>query len=327
MASATTTNAIQTPSQWAHAIAAAAGWPQTPSNITFLTYWAQAEGGNFDNTAAYNVLNTSQPATGSVNYQSGTSGGGVQSYTSWNEGINATIYNLQNGFSGNPQAYNPIVSALQQGNASQAFLSGSLTSSLNTWDPDGNDVAQLNKFYGGSAPADIDASGNKGGTNTGSNAPTTLMGDCHSYGLSKYGSSSCIFSIPLGPCFTTCEAKAVISGGALVSGAVLMLVGTALLFKGGLLGTLAKAGVSAVPGGATVLNLTGGQFARSRETRQAPATVRTSAAGPDEQGERENRAYMEGFFKASKPNHKPEGSRLNTNPAKGARYADTEGEF
>ena len=53
-----------TPSSWAGALLSAGGWPQTACNLGAVEAWERAEGGNWENSAAYNPLDTTQPEPG-----------------------------------------------------------------------------------------------------------------------------------------------------------------------------------------------------------------------------------------------------------------------
>ena len=99
-----------TPSSWAAALLSAGGWPQTPCNLSAVTAWEQAEGGNWQNTARFNPLDTTQPEPGSSAMNSAR----VQAYPSWQAGFTATLATLGNG------SYGPIRSALAAGTSAQA---------------------------------------------------------------------------------------------------------------------------------------------------------------------------------------------------------------
>jgi hypothetical protein len=66
-------------------------YPMNLYNIEGLVCWMVAEGG----TAAWNPLNTTQPMPGSSPLPGNTAG--VQEYTSYAQGIDATIKTLLNG--------------------------------------------------------------------------------------------------------------------------------------------------------------------------------------------------------------------------------------
>jgi hypothetical protein len=99
-----------TPASWARALLSAGGWPQTACNLAAVTAWENAEGGNWNNSAQYNPLDTTQPEPGSwpINYVN------VQAYPTWQEGFTATLATLGNG------NYPAILSALAAGNDAQA---------------------------------------------------------------------------------------------------------------------------------------------------------------------------------------------------------------
>lgn len=89
--------------------------PVTQNNINTLEDWQRAEGGagpQFgvkNNTANFNPFNTTQLEPGATSVNSV----GVKSYTSWAQGLQATVTTLQNG------RYNSIISDLQR-NAPEA---------------------------------------------------------------------------------------------------------------------------------------------------------------------------------------------------------------
>jgi hypothetical protein len=102
---------INTPYDFAVALLNALGDPLTPQNIGAIVSWEKAEGGNWGSPATYNPLNTTRtmPGSRSVN------GVGVQAYTSWSQGLSATVQTLQAG------AYRNILSALKSGTSEQAI--------------------------------------------------------------------------------------------------------------------------------------------------------------------------------------------------------------
>lgn len=93
--------------QWARQLLARLQITATTANVTALVAWARAEGGHWNNTAHYNPLNTTQSAPGATSMNSV----GVKAYTSWNEGLDATVETLQNGH------YTTILNALKSGSA------------------------------------------------------------------------------------------------------------------------------------------------------------------------------------------------------------------
>jgi hypothetical protein len=99
-----------TPQSFARAVLRAEGDPRTPCNMGAMLAWEAAEGGHWNNTATYNPLNTTLPEPGS----SPMNPVGVQSYTSWGQGLRATVDTLNNG------NYPGILAALSAGDDAQA---------------------------------------------------------------------------------------------------------------------------------------------------------------------------------------------------------------
>ncbi len=121
-----TTYNIKNPNDFANALLAELGLPDTKQNVTNIVGWESVEGGNWNNTAKFNPLNTSQPEPGSQNYNGGNQPG-VQSYGSWQEGLNATVSTLQAGNNGYPA----ILSAL---NTNQSWLNFAGAVQNSSWD-------------------------------------------------------------------------------------------------------------------------------------------------------------------------------------------------
>jgi hypothetical protein len=84
------------------------GFPVTASNVQAIMAWCQAESLP-GKGALFNPMNTTQGAPGASNFNSV----GVKNFTSYEQGLQATIKTLKNGH------YGPILQALQQG--SDAF--------------------------------------------------------------------------------------------------------------------------------------------------------------------------------------------------------------
>lgn len=121
-------SAITTPAEFSSNLLKAMGVPETKSNLQFLEAWCQREGGNWKNSATYNPLNTEYQLPGSANFGSHLVGqAGVQAYTSWDQGIQATIDTLRLPY------YKEIVQALQSGDAMAVNDAGGLLSALMTW--------------------------------------------------------------------------------------------------------------------------------------------------------------------------------------------------
>ena len=95
---------------WAQALLLAMRLPVTADNVAAITAWEMAEGGHWYNTAYYNPLNTTQDMPGATVFNSV----GVKAYTSWKQGLQATVKTLKNGY------YDGIIDALRRGNDSSA---------------------------------------------------------------------------------------------------------------------------------------------------------------------------------------------------------------
>jgi len=98
------------PSSWAQALLGYLGMPRTSQNLTAITAWELAEGGNWFNSARYNPLDTSMSEPGAADMNSV----GVKAYTSWAQGFTATVATLRNGL------YGPILAALRKGDSALA---------------------------------------------------------------------------------------------------------------------------------------------------------------------------------------------------------------
>jgi hypothetical protein len=94
-------------------------------------------------SAAYNLLNTTQPAIGATNYNSV----GVKNYTSYSQGINATAQTLQNGY------YPTLLNDLKSNNVADLTSNPLVTKELAIWGT-------------GKSGAQIAAAGTHGATDT-----------------------------------------------------------------------------------------------------------------------------------------------------------------
>jgi hypothetical protein len=106
---------------WAIALLQGLGIPQSTGAIAAIMHWEQEEGGNWHNQAKYNPLNTTYPEPGSSTFSSvGAGSASIRIYTSWHQGLDATVKTLENG------SYGPILTALKSGDynaVGQAVLS------------------------------------------------------------------------------------------------------------------------------------------------------------------------------------------------------------
>lgn len=121
--------ATVTPQEFAQAVLAGVGAPITSSNIAAIVGWEKAEGGAWGNDAAYNPLNTTLDAPGAQSINSA----GVKAYTSWQQGVTATVATLKNG------SYSGILSSLRAGN-DPAAVAAAIGSS--PWGTNAGTVAQ-----------------------------------------------------------------------------------------------------------------------------------------------------------------------------------------
>ena len=102
-------------SKWSTDLLHALGYPVTASNVAFLNAWQLGEG----TRARFNPLATTQPWSGAGKFNSV----GVRNYSSYEDGLAATVKTLRNG------RYTEILAALKSGNGTHAAVS----SQLNTW--------------------------------------------------------------------------------------------------------------------------------------------------------------------------------------------------
>ena len=277
---------ISTPEEAAKALLAHNGWPQTQSNINFLTAWYGAEGGNWRNTAKFNPWNTTLYTTGSTGM---INNAGVMAYNSWRSGISATSQTLNNG-------YPAIVSALQKGDATQQLQSNpAVQYDLQTWvaGPKGVGTASAQQYVKSiqanagdpqalaainSNPGTAQVAANAEPINSGSTPP--IMGPCDK--------KKCIVGTPfgVGGCLLDeCSAKAFVSGLLVAGGALVMLLGVAFVTKGTAVGSaLNPLSKSASKYGAT--KLLGGGVLTEKQAQKREATAHS-------QGHREGRKMAE----------------------------------
>jgi hypothetical protein len=94
-----------TPTSFAESLLRALGIKATAGSLKGVIGWEHAEGGNWNNAAKNNPLNTTLRAAGAKSINSV----GVKSYGSWEQGLAATVKTLKNG------KYAKILSALRSG--------------------------------------------------------------------------------------------------------------------------------------------------------------------------------------------------------------------
>lgn len=108
-----------TQEDFAKALITGLGGTPTAKSIQNVLMWEGKEGGNWHNTAKFNPLNTSYQEKGSTNFNTSKYGSGVQSYLSWQQGIDASIKTLT-GKDAQSRGYTDIVKSLVGGGASNA---------------------------------------------------------------------------------------------------------------------------------------------------------------------------------------------------------------
>lgn len=113
--------------QWAVAFLNAIGNNNPSQNvIDWVVNWTRFETAT-GSGASYNLLNTTQPESGSTVFNSV----GVQNYTSFQQGVQANASTLENGY------YPSLLSALQSNNEGALGFNGSpsqsVLSNLSTW--------------------------------------------------------------------------------------------------------------------------------------------------------------------------------------------------
>lgn len=124
---------IKNPQDFAVALLGELGAPDTKQNVTDVTAWVESEGGNWNNTAKYNPLDTTYQEPGSVSYDTGAAVPGIQAYTSWQEGLDATVKTLEDS---NPAyGYQAITTAIDDNEGWNALVDALKASS---WDGSGH---------------------------------------------------------------------------------------------------------------------------------------------------------------------------------------------
>jgi hypothetical protein len=108
--SATGPIVVNNPQDFAFALLRTLGDPLTLPNVGAIVAWCHREGGAWNSPAKFNPLNTSMKMPGSH----AINGSAVQSYTSWSQGLTATVATLNSG------AYRGILAALAAGSSTSA---------------------------------------------------------------------------------------------------------------------------------------------------------------------------------------------------------------
>src|SRR5262244_1348196 len=143
------------PKSWAEAVLAAGGWPKTDANIQSMIAWALNEGGG----GQFNPLNTTLSEPGASSFNSVN----VRNYTSWHQGVTATVATLQGSY------YGDIRSALKSGKGlGSGYYSGLATWSGMGYSNVGGTWAQAGKYMSGQAVPLPGGGGSSGGGGGGS---------------------------------------------------------------------------------------------------------------------------------------------------------------
>jgi hypothetical protein len=108
-----------TPPSWAQAFLAVDSLPQTACNLAAIEAWEAEEGGQWNNSASYNPLNTTYDGPGGSWLGDGKitatiNSAGVRAYDAWADGFTANLAALNNGL------YGGVLSALRAGDDAQA---------------------------------------------------------------------------------------------------------------------------------------------------------------------------------------------------------------
>lgn len=195
-----------TPHSWAVSLLQALGAPQTKANVDSIVSWEAAEGGNWRNTATYDPLNTTQVEPGSTPVNPI----GVQAYTSWSEGLNATVTTLHNG------DYNDILGALRSGKG----LLGRRFEGLSDWSGGNYDSIPARTGYGGGPGRGV------GQIQTAAATPASCAVSLPSYHLFFFFGPSVG-----GQCLLPkSNARAVLAIASLSAGGFIMALGLAMIF-------------------------------------------------------------------------------------------------
>ncbi|HXZ61247.1 MAG TPA: hypothetical protein VEG62_00795 [Acidimicrobiales bacterium] len=146
---------VYNPVDFANAFLNAISMPTTSDNIEAIMAWERAEGGNWENTAKFNPLDTTWPG-GGQSYDGSTSMNSVnvQAYKDWDDGVYATAMtitddgNYPDSFT-QDTGYDNVMSALAAGNNAANVTNAVDNSEWGTSNATGN----LGEPYNPSAPS------------------------------------------------------------------------------------------------------------------------------------------------------------------------------
>ena len=153
---------IRNPTDWANAFLGALGLPDTKQNVDNIVGWENSEGGNWHNTATFNPLDTTQREPGS-HVMGGGNTSGVQAYTSWQSGLDATVQTISAGDYGYPGILDALSKSVPWTQFTQAVAASS-------WGGAGNKYLEQYATPPGVNSTDAPSKSTYG---TGTNATTT----------------------------------------------------------------------------------------------------------------------------------------------------------
>jgi hypothetical protein len=119
---------INNRTDFANALLTAMSDPTSAANVSSIVAWEVAEGGNWNNSAKFNPLNTTMPESGSSNIASAE--GHIQAYSSWESGVTATAATINNGNYPNIVMHLKAGTGLLTGCAADFAKWGTITSGL-----------------------------------------------------------------------------------------------------------------------------------------------------------------------------------------------------
>lgn len=142
---------------WARALITKLGGSPTDANMAAVTSWMDQEGGHWNNSAGYNPLNTTRILPGSSLMDAGPGRShGVRHYTSWNQGLEATVLTLTE--KAKERGYDKIVNAIVSGKDKSRIMDAVYASKWGTGKGGGGTTSaeDVATFFGVD-PASLDA--------------------------------------------------------------------------------------------------------------------------------------------------------------------------
>jgi len=142
---------------WARALISKLGGSPTDANMAAVTSWMDQEGGHWNNSAGYNPLNTTRILPGSSLMDAGPGRShGVRHYTSWDQGLEATVLTLTE--KAKERGYDKIVNAIVSGKDKSRIMDAVYASKWGTGKGGGGvtSAEDVATFFGVD-PASLDA--------------------------------------------------------------------------------------------------------------------------------------------------------------------------